>query len=283
MIRKVALGSIGRKLWLLGGGALAVGLAIVLLTIPVPSFQLYAPIALFAVTGLWAALGGLVVLAGARRRSKIAASIAFAAAAILSLTTHWFGFPAFLLWYFGLILFLGIALVLGILLLFRRRPSPRVLGLPLTMVIMGVSGVLLGALAARPVPPIPQHAMSTSDELKYIYDTDQSDRFSGLWLTNLGRDRIRLQRVKALYHTGQITNPLDEYRAAMVYQHATCADDYQVAYELAKAAAEGGVPQSHPPLEHQAYDRWQMSLGKRQTYGTQLNPIPVKLPCPRAQ
>ncbi len=273
----------GRKLWLLTGGALAMGLAIGLLAFSAPSFQRYAPVAMLAVTGLWAAGGGLVILAESSLRSKVAASIAFAAAVILPLSTHWFGFAAFLLWYFGLILLLGIALVFGILLLFRRRPNPRLLGFPLTMILMGASGILLGGLSARPVPPVPQRAMSTSDELKYIYGTDQSDRFTGLWVMNLDRDRIRLQRVKTLYRAGHITEPLDEYNAAMVYQHATCADDYQVAYELAKAAAEGGLPESHPPLVHQAYDRWQMSLGKRQTYGTQLNPIPIKLPCPRAQ
>lgn len=259
------------------------GLAIFLLAIFVPSFQLYAPIAVFIVTGLWAALSVLVVLAEARLKSKLAALMAFAAAVILSLFTQWFGFAAFLLWYFGLVLFIGVVLVFGALRLFRRRPKLRVLGLPLTMTIMGAGGILLAGLSARPVPPIPQQAMSTSDELKYIYDTDQSDRFTGIWVMKPERDRIRLQRVKALYRTGQITEPQDKYNAAMVYQHGTCADDFQAAYELAKDAAEHGVPQSHPPLAHLAYDRWQMSLGKWQTYGTQLNPIPIKRPCPPAK
>ena len=79
--------------------------------------------------------------------------------------------------------------------------------------------------------------MSTSDELKYIHDTDQSDRFTGYWMIDPERDRIRLQRVKALYRAGQITEPMDQYNAALVYQHGSCADDFQVAYELAKAAA----------------------------------------------
>ena len=35
------------------------------------------------------------------------------------------------------------------------------------------------------------------------------------------------------YRSGKITDPLDEYRAGLVYQHAACADDYQIAYELA--------------------------------------------------
>jgi hypothetical protein len=79
--------------------------------------------------------------------------------------------------------------------------------------------------------------MSTGDELKFIHDTDQSDRLTAYWMIDPERNRIRLQRVKALYRTGQITEPMDQYNAALVYQHGSCADDFQVAYELAKAAA----------------------------------------------
>jgi hypothetical protein len=122
--------------------------------------------------------------------------------------------------------------------------------------------------------------MGISDQLTYIYDTDQFDRLTGLWL-DPERDRLRLERVKDLYRGGQITKPIDQLHAAMVYQHATCADDFEVAYELASAAeASHGVPDLHPPLSHLAFDRWQLSLGNRQTYGTQFFPVPIKRPCP---
>ena len=87
--------------------------------------------------------------------------------------------------------------------------------------------------------------------------------------------------MKALYRAGEITKPMDQLHAAFVYQHAECADDYQVAYELASAAeASHEVPAAFPPLSHLAYDRWQLALGKPQRYGTQLFPMPVKRPCP---
>jgi hypothetical protein len=276
----------GRKLWLITAGALAVCLAAGLWAFFAPSFRDRSPVALIVVSGMWAALGLLVLLTEARRKHKVVVSVAFALAVALSFSTHWFGIAAFFLEYYGAILFAGTVLVFAALRLFRKKPSLRVLVLPLTMILMGACGMLLSAWSSRPVPAIPEQAMSTSDEIKYIYDTDQADRFTGYWLVDLGRDRLRLQRVKALYRAGKITEPVDQYDAALVYQHGTCADEFQVAYELAKAAADHGVPPaaqlSISPLTHATYDRWQLALGKRQTYGTQLFPLPIKRPCPAA-
>ena len=274
----------GRKLWLIAGVTLAVGLAFDLLAFLVPSFQDKLPPVLLVLFGIWTALSLLVLLAEARRIHKILVSIALALAVALSFSTRWFGFAAFLLGYFGVILFLGTVAVLAGLRLFRKQPSLRALLLPLTATMMGAGGLLLSPWSARPAPPIPDRAMSTSDELKYILDTDQADRGTMYMLIDPGRDRIRLQRVKTLYRAGQITEPADQYNAALVYQHGTCAGEFQIAYELAKAAADHGVPAaaqlSIAPLTHATYDRWQLSLGKPQTYGTQLFPVPVKRPCP---
>jgi hypothetical protein len=279
--------TMGRKLWLCTGGALAVWLAIGLLANFVPSVQREFPLALLIVSGIWAALGLLVLLVEGRRIHKLVVLITLALAVTLSFSTRWFGFAAFLLGYFGAILFIGTVLVFAALRLFRKKPSLRALVLPLTMTMMGACGVLLSAWSSRPVPPIPEQAMSTSDEIKYIHDTDQSDRFTMYMVIDPERDRIRLQRVKALYRAGQITEPTDQYAAALVYQHGKCADDFQVAYELATAAASHGVPPaarlSIAPLTHVTYDRWQLSLGKQQTYGTQLMPVPIKRPCPPAR
>lgn len=269
-----------RALGLLTGGAFIAGIAILSLAIFVPSLQPYAPLPLIIVSGIWAALSLRVLLAGARRAHKLVVLIALVLVAILSLFTRGFGFPAFLLAYFGAFLFLGIVLVLAAMRLFRKKPGLRALVVPLTMMTAGVCGVLLSAWSSKPLPPLPERAMSTSDELKYIHDTDQSDRATMYIVLNPGRDRTRLERVKALYRAGQITQPIDRFNAAMIYQHASCADDFQVAYELASEAVGPGVPIQFPPLAHLAYDRWQMSLGKQQTYGTQLFPVPIKRPCP---
>ena len=277
----------GRKLWLITGGAAALGLAIGLFALFVPSFRDQSPLILLLVSGIWAALSLLVLLAEARRAHKAVVLTAIVLTVALSFRTHWFGIAAFFLEYFGSILFIGTVIVFGVLRLFRRQPGLRPLVLPLTMILMGAGGILLSAWSSRPAPPIPEQALSTRDEIKYIYDTDQSDRFTGYWMIDPGRDRIRLQRVKDLYRAGQITEPTDQYNAALVYQHGTCADDFQVAYELATAAASHGIPApaqlSIAPLTHVTYDRWQLSLGKQQTYGTQLFPVPIKRPCPPAQ
>ena len=273
----------GRKLFLLTGGAVAVGLAIDLWDIFVPSFRDQSPLVVLLVSGIWSALSLLVLLAEAPRMHKLVVGIALGLAVTMSFSTHWFGFAAFLLGYFGVILFIGTAVVFAALRLFGKKPSLRALVLPLTMTIMGASGMFLSAWSSRPVPPIPEHAMSISDELKYIHDTDQADRGTGYWMIDPERDRIRLQRVKALYRAGQINEPTDQYAAALVYQHGSCADEYQVAYELATAAASHGIPPpaqlSISPLAHATYDRWQLSLGKQQTYGTQFPPVPIKRPC----
>lgn len=112
---------IGRKLWLLTGGALAAWLAIGPLAIFVPSVQRYLPLVFIIVSGIWAALALLVLLADARRQQKLVVSIALALAVTLSFSTHWFGIVAFVLGYFGLILFIGTVLVFAALRLFRKK------------------------------------------------------------------------------------------------------------------------------------------------------------------
>jgi hypothetical protein len=194
MISPMLTQTMGRKLWLVSGGAFAVAVAIDLLGVFLPSFQRHTPLALIIVSGIWAALGLLVLLAEARRLHQLVVLIVLALAVTLSFSTHWFGIPAFLLGYFGAYLFVGTVLVFGILRLFRKKPRLRVLLLALTMITMGAWGVLLSAWSARPAPPLPQQAMSISDELQYIYDTDQSDRRTGYMWIDLERDRMRLQR-----------------------------------------------------------------------------------------
>ena len=276
--------TVGKKLWLLTGGAIAAVIVFGLLGFVAPPFQSYSFLAFMIVSGIWAATSLLVLLTEARRIHKLLVVIAILLAVALSFTTRWFGFAGFLLGYFGAIVFVGMVLVLAIVRVFRKRPRLRALLFPLTMIMAGTCGVLLSAWSSRPVTPLPAQPMSTSDEIKYIHDTDQSDRASMYIVMDQGRDRIRLERVKALYRAGKITKAMDQYNAAMVYQHASCADDFEVAYELARAAEDAhGAPEFHPPLSHLAYDRWQLALGKNQTYGTQLFPMPIKRPCPHAQ
>jgi len=274
---------VGKTLWLLTGGAVALALAIDLFTVVVPSLRDHTFLAFILVAAIWAALGLRILLAEARRNQKLVVSFALALAAALSFSTHWFGIAAFFLAYLGVGLLLGTALVLAAVRLLKRKPSLRAFAVPFTMILMGAGGLLLSAWSSRPAPALPSLPMNVSDELSYIYGTDQSDRLTAYMFIDPARDRIRLQRVKALYRAGQITRPMDQLHAAFVFQHASCADDYQVAYELATAAeASHQVPRAYPPLSHMAYDRWQLSVGGHQKYGTQLLPVSTR-PCPPAR
>jgi hypothetical protein len=269
-----------RKLWLITGCAIGADLAIGAFVFLAPSFESYSTIADLWVVGIWAALALWVMLPGARRSHQIGAGSGLALAVALSLSTSWFGFGAFFLGYLGAILLVTTVLVFGALRLFRKTPRVRALVVPVTMMLMCVVGILLSAWSAKPGPAIPGQAMSVSDELKYIHDMEQEDRFTGVWMIDMGRDAARLRRVKEMYRLGAIREPMDQLHAAMVYQHATCDEDFRVAYELAKAAADKGMDEGHPPLFEMAYDRWQLALGKSQKYYTQMVPLPIRRPCP---
>ena len=82
------------------------------------------------------------------------------------------------------------------------------------------------------------------------------------------RDQERLQRVLELHRQGEITSAENLYQAAMILQHGTDSTHYELAYLLAKQASEMGYKDADG-LSKAAYDRWMLSLGKPQEYGTQ--------------
>ncbi len=134
------------------------------------------------------------------------------------------------------------------------------LKLPLLLFVAGSAGIIvMNFYAPAALPP---STSSISEQLAYMYETDQGDRFA-LRFRNLNeRDQQRLQQVLTLYEQGLIEAAEDQYHAAMILQHGTEAEHYELAYRLAKQASEAGVWQA-------AYDRWMMAQGKPQVYGTQ--------------
>src|SRR5690606_38911922 len=98
--------------------------------------------------------------------------------------------------------------------------------------------------------------------------TDQGDRLA-LRFSNLNeRDLQRLERVLDLYRQGLVTSPENLYQAATILQHGTDSEHYELAYLLAKHASEQGF-EGAESLWKSSYDRWMLSLGKPQVYGTQ--------------
>jgi hypothetical protein len=177
------------------------------------------------------------------------------------------------------LVFLPYVVALGILvrLVVVRLPRPRfrsfprhpaiVRGLLLVGILLtGTIGGAVVAVAAAP-PAVPPADWSTDRQLDYLERTDQADRRTGA-LVDRSRDYRRAERVLTLLQAGQADSPDDWLSAAIVLQHGSCADHFEIAHHLATAANES------PGIEatrwvHVTYDRWQVSMGNEQRYGTQ--------------
>jgi hypothetical protein len=170
-------------------------------------------------------------------------------------------------------------LVLCLLLLFRlvhlrHRPvSARPLIVPALVIGAGILGLLAGYLAGP--APVPDANRVAADQLAYLYGTDQRDRVT-LRFLNTSRDDARIARVLELHQAESDWTPEEMLDAAMVLQHGHDSSHYRIAHELAAGANERGVNTQRWPkgtadwLMKATYDRWMMSIGKPQVYGTQM-------------
>ncbi|TSC64055.1 MAG: hypothetical protein G01um101491_380, partial [Parcubacteria group bacterium Gr01-1014_91] len=117
---------------------------------------------------------------------------------------------------------------------------------------------------------------SISAELKEIFDADQADRkdMEGNWKNSdpvkniLEKDAIRLRRANEIYEehkSGNLTMTGEELeQLAFLFQHSNKIDDYRKAMELGNAAGEEGKW-----IAAAAEDRWLISKGEKQRWGTQ--------------
>ncbi len=152
---------------------------------------------------------------------------------------------------------------------FRRwRPKTSLFTGPLKGVAIAASGVVGSGLAAPPAT-LPRDT-PIDRQFSAMLTSDQSDRWSGRFVTMPWRDRRRLERTRELLASDPSLKPHTAYAAAMILQHGTRPADFQKAHELAKAAHYGGVTEAEW-LAKATFDRWQLSLGKPQKYGTQSN------------
>jgi len=170
-------------------------------------------------------------------------------------------------------------LVLCMLLLFRlvrlrHRPvSARPLIVPALVIGAGVLGLLAGYLAGP--APVPDASLVAAHQLAYMYNTDQRDRVT-LRLLNTSRDDARLARVLELRHAESGWTPEEMLDAAIVLQHGHDSSHYRIAHQLAQTASEKGIntprwdQHSADWLARATYDRWMLSIGKPQVYGTQM-------------
>jgi hypothetical protein len=131
--------------------------------------------------------------------------------------------------------------------------------------------IVAAGCAARRAPRAADHP-----ELAALYGADQADR-RGPWDTTLAaaraqmeRDAARRARVQALVAASAARTAADHYHAAMVLQHGGDSTAYRAAHDLARRAV--ALDPTHAParwLVAAAWDRYQLSIGRPQWYGTQ--------------
>ncbi|HSR51141.1 MAG TPA: hypothetical protein VLV83_09965 [Acidobacteriota bacterium] len=118
-----------------------------------------------------------------------------------------------------------------------------------------------------------QEAGGDNVELAEMYKADQearSDAGKIDWAKLSAEDEKRRERVKEMLEAGLVKTASDHYHAAMIMQHGGEPEAYELAFELSSKAAE--MDPDHKSarwLSCAAEDRWLMSLGKPQVWGTQ--------------
>ncbi len=150
----------------------------------------------------------------------------------------------------------------------RWKPVRALVFVPLLLGAFAASGILGILLSTRPGWER-ENGVSVERELKCMYDVDQSDRYSGRFLLLPGRDKARLSRAREIIRLNADSLSGEAmYHAAMILQHGNSSGDFESAHHLARSAFEAGVVKAEG-LSRAAYDRWQLSIGKPQKYGTQ--------------
>ena len=132
-----------------------------------------------------------------------------------------------------------------------------------------------GSPGVREGAPEGPSSVPVNAELSEIYRQDQSDRSPEAgktidWSVVSPRDRARKTRVTEILATGGARLAADFYHAAMVFQHGGSPEDYQRARDLARKAVE--LEPGHELarwLSAAAHDRYLLSVGAKQVYGTQ--------------
>ncbi|MCK9280798.1 MAG: hypothetical protein M0P71_09265 [Melioribacteraceae bacterium] len=109
-------------------------------------------------------------------------------------------------------------------------------------------------------------------ELKKMYDEDQNSR--GVekidWDVLLIQDSTRRVEVTEMIKQNKVSTSMDYFHAAMIYQHGNDSTSYKLAWEYSKkAAVMDSTNLDARWLSAASYDRYLLSVGKPQIYGTQ--------------
>lgn len=113
-----------------------------------------------------------------------------------------------------------------------------------------------------------------NEELKKLYEADVEERKKlGMEKEEVGEellkhDKNRRQKVKEMIEKGKLGVAEDFHHASVIFQHGETSDDYKLANQLAKKAMGLGEERAKW-LYAASLDRWFLSAGKPQKFGTQ--------------
>lgn len=123
-------------------------------------------------------------------------------------------------------------------------------------------------------------AEAPNTELIAMFDADQAAREALASADSKAReamlvelstsDQSRKNRLMQMMKSGELRTGADFYRAAMILQHGDLADDYLLAHHLAVVSLSKGFGDASW-LAAASLDRFLLTIGKAQIYGTQWN------------
>ena len=94
-------------------------------------------------------------------------------------------------------------------------------------------------------PALPDNeCLPVSEQLKYIFTTDQEDRIDGTFIKEKDRDSLRLKHVQKLYSNNLIHSVEDMYHAAFIFTHAggpfidNDPNNFLIAHQLFKKVSQ---------------------------------------------
>lgn len=200
-----------------------------------------------------------------KKASLVIIAAYFAMLFAASMVTDLMGLAGLLLILGGILAVLPVALWLGMRHLRRKPFLTWALLVPILMVAGGAFALMV--CIVRAPSPVLADGADVSAQLAYMHKTDQGDRYT-LRFLHPGRDRARRERVLDLHTNGLIEAPDDQYAAALILQHGTTPDHFELAHHYATAARDAGVGGADW-LFRATYDRWMLSIGEPARYGTQ--------------
>jgi hypothetical protein len=138
--------------------------------------------------------------------------------------------------------------------------------LPLAVVL---AAAVLGCSRSAPVTQADRESA-----LRALFQADQAERSGPIEQVNMdalqANDRIRRDSLSALVRAGVLGSASSYYHAAMLMQHGVDSADYRLANEWARKSEELDSTKVETRwLVAASWDRYQMSRGEPQWYGTQ--------------